>query len=95
MTTTRWNGIEIEAIRGTAVVAEAEFPNYWARSEGIVGERIPVVYASLNGASFRGGEIYLDNRDGSGWEKVTTGNGMPHHGHREVQIEDGSFEGDR
>lgn len=87
---TFWNGIPITAKRGTAIVAEApEFPEYWAQD--LVGERIPVVEANLDGANYGGGISYLDNRDGSGWRKVTTG-GSPQVGHRDVSIVPGSFE---
>jgi hypothetical protein len=90
MEQTRWNGIPVEAKRGTAVVADApEFPLYWAGH--LVGERIEVVQVNLDGANYGGGIDYLDDRDGSGWAKLTAGGG-PRMGHASVAIEPGSFE---
>jgi hypothetical protein len=87
-----WNGLPTTATRGTAVVADApEFPAYWARTEGIIGQRIPVVRVDLDGVNYGGGVSYLDDRDGSGWRKVTTGHGSPSYGHRDVAINEGSF----
>lgn len=88
-----WNGLPTEVERGTAVVADApEFPRYWARTEGIVGERIAVVRVVLDGVNYGGGTTYLDNREGQGWAKVSTG-GSPRMGHADVAIEDDSFVG--
>jgi hypothetical protein len=85
-----WNGLPTQAARGTAVVADApEFPMYWARD--IVGQRIAVVWVNLDGVNYGGGETYLDDRDGSGWRKVTVGHGGPQYGHSDVAIEPGSF----
>lgn len=90
---TFWNGIPIDSMRGTAVVADApEFPEYWARD--IIGERIPVVMVNLDGANDGGGIDYLDNRENHGWTKITTGKGSPSYGHRNVSIVEGSFEPD-
>lgn len=87
---TYWNGMETEAVRGTAVVAdEPAFPLYWARE--LVGERIAVVRVNLDGVNYGGGEDFLDDRDGSGWAKVTGGGG-PRMGHSSVAIVPGSFE---
>lgn len=87
-----WNGLPTAAERGTAVVAPApEFPQYWAAREGIVGDRIPVVRVDLDGVNYGGGIDYLDDRDGSGWAKVTRGMGSPRYGHRSLAIVDGSF----
>lgn len=87
-----WNGLETTALRGTAIVADdGKFPEYWARKEGIIGERIDVVRIDLNGVNFGGGIAYMDNRDGSAWRKVTDGHGSPSYGHRDVQIVEDSF----
>jgi hypothetical protein len=87
-----WNGLPTTAERGTAVVADApEFPAYWAKTEGIIGQRIAVVRVVLDGVNYGGGVAYLDDRDGSGWRKVTTGHGSPSYGHADVAIEEGSF----
>ena len=90
---TFWNGLPTPARRGTAIVAHSpEFPQYWAGVEGIIGQRIPVVEVVLDGVNYGGGIDYLDDRDGSGWRKVTEGHGGPAYGHRGVEIEPGSFE---
>lgn len=90
---TYWNGLPAPAERGTAVVADrGDFPQYWARHEKIVGQRIDVVRVFLDGVNYGGGVEYLDNRDGSGWLKVTEGHGSPTYGHRNVTIEPDSFE---
>ncbi|MFF2026588.1 MULTISPECIES: hypothetical protein [Bacteria] len=87
MTETFWNGERAPAVRGTAVVADApEFPQYWARTEGIVGQRIAVVLVS-----YGDWEYILDNRRGQAWDKVTRGNGSPRYGHADVAIEPNSF----
>ena len=89
---TYWNGLPTEAERGTAVVADApEFPLYWAKLEGIVGQCIPVVRVVLDGVNYGGGVTYLDDRDGEGWLKVTDGHGSPAYGFKTVRIADGSF----
>ena len=89
-----WNGLPTEAECGTAIVADApEFPRYWAKIDGLIGERIPVVRVVLDGVNFGGGTEYLDNRDGGGWLKVTEGHGSPAYGHATVRIVDGSFQG--
>ncbi|WP_100811766.1 hypothetical protein [Microbacterium sp. BR1] len=90
-TETFWNGIPTQARRGTAIVDDApEFPMYWAAD--IVGQRIPVVEVVLDGVNFGGGIDYLDDRDGSGWAKVTEGRGAPRLGHSRVSIKSDSFE---
>ncbi len=85
----RWNGIPITARRGTAVVADApNFSHYWARH--LVGQRIAVVEVNLDGVNYGGGIDYLDDGEGRGWAKVTTG-GNPRTYHASVAIEPGSF----
>jgi hypothetical protein len=87
ITGTYWNGEPALVYRGTAVVADApQFPLYWARTEGIVGQRIPVVMVHYASRTF-----FLDDREGIGWTKVTVARGGPHHGHNDVEIEAGSF----
>ena len=89
MDDTRWNGMPIEATRGTAIVAPApEFEHYWA--QGLIGFRIPVVRVSLDGATQVGGIGYLDDRDEQGWWKVTHG-GTPMWPHSSVTIVPDSF----
>lgn len=87
-----WNGLPTEIERGTAVVEDApEFPQYWARTEGIIGQRINVVRVVLDGVNYGGGTVFLDDRKGYGYGKVTAGHGSPRYGHADVQIEPGSF----
>ena len=85
---TFWNGEPTPCERGTAVVADTpEFPQYWARSEpGLIGSRIKVVKVT-----YYGDVSYMDDRDGSGWRKVTEGHGGPRYGHRNISIVAGSF----
>jgi hypothetical protein len=86
-----WNGLPTEIERGTAVVADApQFPMYWAREEGIVGQRIDVCRVVLDGVNYGGGTTHLDNRRGQGYAKVSSG-GSPRYGHASVTIEPGSF----
>lgn len=85
-----WNGLETTAIRGTAIVADVpDMPEYWAKD--LVGQRIDVVEIILDGVNAGGGIAHLDNRNGSGWLKVTEGMGSPKYGHRNVSIVPGSF----
>lgn len=87
---TFWNGLPTPALRGTAVVAPApEFPQYWAAD--LVGQRIAVVLVVLDGVNYGGGTSYLDDRDGSGWAKVTEGHGGPRWPHSDVAIVPDSF----
>jgi hypothetical protein len=86
-----WNGLPTQAWRGTAVVAPSDFPQFWGAH--LIGQRIEVVKVDLDGVNYGGGVSYLDDRDGSGWAKVTTG-GSPRVGHRNLAIVPGSFEED-
>lgn len=89
---TFWNGLLTPAHRGTAIVADApQFPKYWAKRDGLIGQRIAVVQVELDGVNFTDGNWYLDNRDGSGWFKVTAGHGSPRYYHANVTIEPDSF----
>ena len=90
---TYWNGLPTPATRGTAIVAASpEFPAYWAKDEGIIGQRIAVVRVILDGVNYGGGITHLDDRDGDGWAKVTTGHGSSRVGHADVAIVADSFE---
>lgn len=89
---TYWNGEPTPAERGTAIVAEApEVPMYWARTEGIIGDRIAVVRVALDATEQSGDVMYLDDRDGKGWAKVTEGRGGPRFGHSNVTIVPDSY----
>lgn len=57
-------------------------------SEDLQGQRIEAVEVVLDGVNVGGGISYLDNRDGSGWAKVTEGHGSPRWGHRNVPLVD-------
>lgn len=84
---TYWNGERTLCMRGTATIADdTAFPDYWARNEGRVGERVPVVRVDYHGRT-----SYLLDDEGQGWAKVTVGGGGPRHGHRNVTIEPGSW----
>lgn len=88
---TFWNGMLFPAAKGTAVIADApEFPQYWAKKEGLIGLIIPVVQVVL-GDNAEDETWYMDNRDGSAWFKVTAGHGSPRYAHKNVAIEPGSF----
>lgn len=50
------------------------------------GKRLKVVRVFYNGAS-----MDLDNSTGQAWAKVTLGYGSPRYGHRNVEVEPGSF----
>jgi hypothetical protein len=90
---TYWNGVPVRTIRGTAVLKDSTvFTEYWARVEGIIGTRIPVVMILLDGVNTHGGVLYLDDRKDEGWVKVTEGYGMPTYPHKTVYIEPRSFE---
>ena len=90
--TTYWNGLPTPATRGTAIVADApDVPAHWAKSEGIVGDRIAVVCVVLDGVNYGNGVTYLDNRMGEGWRKVTEGRGSPRYGHKDVRVVSDSF----
>jgi hypothetical protein len=68
---TYWNGERAQAARVRLRVADAPaFPGYWAREHvGTIRRAVRVVYG--------GRRFYLDDEDGSGWRKVTTGHGSP------------------
>ncbi|WP_047892565.1 hypothetical protein [Micromonospora sp. RV43] len=78
---TYWNGELTEAVRVHVVVADApQFARYWARD--LVGAERDAVRVTYYGQVF-----YLDDEDGSGWTKVTTGYGSPRCPHRELAVE--------
>jgi hypothetical protein len=75
----RWNGERVAAVRVRVVVADAQFPEYWARE--LVGTERAAVRVTYHGRVF-----YLDDEDGSGWHKVTHGGG-PGLPHRDLAVE--------
>lgn len=70
MSDTFWNGEPIPARKVIVRVGKAMRPTWWcAAYEGDEREAVEVNY---------GGIIYLlDNENGGGWYKVTTGRGSP------------------
>lgn len=57
-------------------------------AEDLQGQRINAVEVVLDNVNHGGGITYLDDRDGSGWHKVTEGRGSPRVGHRNVPLVD-------
>ncbi|MFI1535511.1 hypothetical protein [Streptomyces anandii] len=85
MADTRWNGEPCQALRITAIVADnSAFPLYWARH--LVGTRRKIVQVEYGGETF-----YLDDEDGSGWNKVTHG-GSPHWTHSSITVDPDSIQ---
>lgn len=84
MAEVQWNYRPCRARKVRVVVGDCDrFPLYWARVEGLVGQTVDAVEVSEADAS--GDQpFYLDDRDGSGWSKVTNGGG-PDRPHRELQ----------
>lgn len=80
---TYWNGEPTPARKISAIVIDKGFfPLYWAKVDGLVGQRINIVEVIYGNRTF-----YLDDRNGSGWAKVTTGFGSPRWGHRSVDVD--------
>lgn len=78
---TYWNGESCRARRVVVIVGDTDrFPLYWAR--GFVGQERDAVEVQQHGQTF-----YLDDVDGSGWSKVTTGFGGPRVPHRSLEVE--------
>lgn len=77
MTSTFWNWEPAEARRVTVRVGKAPFATWWcAELEGTERAAVEVKYG--------GHTFYLDDEDGSGWAKVTTGEGSPRARHRSL-----------
>jgi hypothetical protein len=75
-----WNGEPAGVRRCRVIVGDApQFPEYWARDLiGTERDAVHVVYG--------GREFYLDNADGSGWDKVMNGGG-PGRPHRDLAVQ--------
>jgi hypothetical protein len=85
---TFWNGEPAEARRVVLVVADApDFPAFWARAEGIIGQERYAVEVLSGNAPEGSFPFYLDDDNGSGWHKVTGGHGSPRWGHRDLRPE--------
>lgn len=76
-----WNGEPCEARRVVVQVGKAERETHW--HHGLEGQERRAVEVTYHGQVF-----FLDDEDGSGWEKVTVGLGSPGWGH--AQLPDGS-----
>lgn len=77
MSATYWNGEPTPARIVRVIVGKSLRPTWWcADLEGQEREAVEVNY--------HGDVFYLDNEDGSGWNKVTHGGGSPQWGHREL-----------
>ncbi len=77
---TWWNGEPATARRVRLRVEmppDGLHPQYWAA--GLVGQVVKAVRVEYGGAVF-----YLDDRDGSGWRKVTVERGSPRAGSRSL-----------
>lgn len=97
---TWWNGEPCEARVVRVIVADAEFPNYWARE--LVGQEREAVEVRYGGEVFfldneawpardvdvSGQTIHFAAREaGDGWRKVTVGRGSPGLGHANLAVE--------
>ena len=98
-----WNGLPTEVRRVVGTVRHhdpATDPPYawWAGKEypgdvipglaqphveDLQGQRVQAVEVNVDGA-----KVYLDDRDGSAWHKVTEGKGSPRLPHRELPLVD-------
>ncbi len=89
--TTYWNGEPAKCRKVRAVVGKPELPTWWSAGlEGTVREAVEVCYA--------GETFYIDNEDGRGWWKVTSGMGGSLYGHSRLPVSEivgpSSAEGD-
>ena len=77
---TYWNGEEAPCVRVRVIVGPSPVATWWCASlEGDERAAVRVDYP--------GGEpFYLDDEDGSGWAKVTTGFGAPRVSHRSLPV---------
>jgi hypothetical protein len=92
----QWDGLECEAVKGTAIVGIAAKPTYWYA--GIVGQRVSVVRVTCLRTWRPDGTpgdlpadmpptFFLFNGDGSGEAKVR-GGGHWRLGHKSVAVDD-------
>lgn len=78
---TYWNGEPCRASKVTVRVGKALKPTYWFA--GLEGQKRNAVEICYSGDCF-----YIDDADGSGWNKVTNGKGSPGLGHRSLEIDE-------
>ena len=81
MTETFWNYEPTPARKVRVIVGPSPKKTWWcAMLAGTEREAVEVSYAGQ-------APFYLDNEDGSGWHKVTTGRGGPDQSHSELPVE--------
>lgn len=87
-----WNGLPTVVRKVVVEVGEGQRPESVAPEHwrpwwrGLEGTQRNAVLVLLDGVNYGGGTVYLDDEDGSGWAKVTTGKGSPSFGHRELPV---------
>lgn len=80
----RWSGKPAACRRVLVLVGDSgRFPNYWARTSGLVGETVAAVEVLPEGATE---PFYILDDEGQGWAKITAG-GSALIGHRSLDIE--------
>lgn len=82
-----WNGLPtpIRKIVGTVKEwEEGDPPHAWWRD--LCGQEVRAIEVVLDGVNYGGGVTYLYDEDGSGYYKVTRGNGSPRLGHKEIRL---------
>jgi hypothetical protein len=77
---TYWNGEPTPARIVTAIVGKSPVKTWWCAD--LAGTERQAVEVDYHGQKF-----YLDNEDGSGWNKVTHGRGSPQWGHSSLPVE--------
>jgi hypothetical protein len=76
---TFWNGEPTPARKVRVIVGPSPVETWWcAELEGQERAAVEVNY--------HGDKFYLDNEDGSGWNKVTHGHGSPQWGHSSLPV---------
>ena len=77
---TFWNYEPTPARKVRVVVGKSPKPTWWCAD--IEGQERDAVEVNYHGTIH-----YLDNEDGSGWNKVTSGRGGPEWEHRSLPVE--------
>lgn len=75
-----WNGEPCEVRLVRVIVGPSPKPTWWCAD--LVGTERKAVEVTYGGQTF-----YLDNEDGEGLMKVTTGRGSPAYGHSSLPVE--------
>jgi len=75
---TYWNGEPTKVDRVIVRIPKITNPKHWAYQ--LQGQERPAVVVHYPGGS----PFILDNIDGQGWHKVTTGKGSPQAGHKQL-----------